>query len=299
MAQSTALLTYDQAGNREDLMDIVTNISPTDTYLFTNLSRDKASARYVEWMTDSLASAADNAQIEGVDYSFAKVSTRTRTGGYTQIFDKLIEISGTQEAVDKAGVQSELEYQLQKKMKEVARDIENALVTGTGNSGASGTARRLKGILAWISTNNETGSGTGTQALTETLYNSLLQTVFTAGGNPDLTLANAFQKRQIDAFAGNTNARRTDDLTEKRIINTVSIYESAFGVQRIVLHRWMDTDKVAVLQKDLWKVSVLRPVAMEEVAKIGDAMRWVVQGELTLKALNEAGSGKITELTTS
>ena len=297
MAQSTAFLTYDAAGNREDLMDVVTNISPTDTPMFSGFKKSKASARYHEWMTESLAAAASNAQIEGLDYTFSKPTARSRGGGYTQILLKLVEVSGTQESVDKAGVESEYAHRMQNALKEIARDAEYAIVNGTGNSGASGTARALKGVLAWITTNVETGSGTGTQALTETMYNDLLQTVYDQGGNPDTTYANGWQKRKISAFS--TPSTRNIDAEDKKLVASVDVYESDFGLQTIVLDRYMPTDKVAVLEKDKWSVAVLRPFKSEEVAKIGDAYRGAVVGEFTLASLNEAASGQITELSTS
>ena len=297
MAQATALLTYDQYGNREDLLDIVTNITPTDTPMLSDFKKTKATARYHEWVTDTLASAAANAQIEGADYSFSKVASRSRTGGYTQILTKLVEVSGTQDAVDKAGVDSEYAYQMEKKLKEIARDAEYAIVQNTGNSGASGTARTLKGVLSWITTNVTTGTGTGTETLTETMYNDSLQLAYAQGGNPDTTYCNSWQKRKISGFTASTT--RNIDAGAKKLIASIDVYESDFGVQAIKLDRFMDTDKIVQLQKDMWATAWLRPFKSEEVAKIGDAMRGSIIGEFTLEALNEAASAKITELATS
>lgn len=298
MAQASAFLTYEAAGNREDLMDVVTNISPVDTPMFSSFKKVGASATLVEWMTDSLADAAANAQIEGADYSFSKVSARTRVTNNTQIFSKLWEVSNTQEQVDKAGVESEYAYQMQKALKELARDIEYALVNGTGNSGASGTARALKGVLAFITTTVETGSGTGTQALTESMFNDVLQDAYTQGGNPDTVYANGFQKRQISAFS--TPSTRNIDAEDKKLVAAVDVYESDFGLIRVKLDRYMPADKVAVLEQDKWAVGVLRtPQVDPDIAKIGDARRGVAIGELTLVSYNEAASAKITELTTA
>lgn len=298
MAQSSAFLTYDAAGNREDLMDVVTNISPIETPMFSSFKKVKASATLVEWMTESLAAAAANAQIEGSDYAFSKPTARTRVTNNAQIVRKTWEVSDTQEAVDKAGVESEYAHRMQNALKELARDIEYALVNGTGNSGASGTARSLKGVLAFITTNVETGSGTGTQALTESLFNDVLQTAFTAGGNPDTVYANGWQKRKISAFS--TPSTRNIDAEDKKLVAAVDIYESDFGLLRIKLDRYMPTDKVAVLEQDKWAVASLRPIKVDQnVARVGSAKRAAVEAELTLVAYNEAASAKITELTTS
>lgn len=297
MAQSSALLTYDAVGNREDLSDIITNISPEETPMYSTFGKVKASNVYHEWLQDSLANAGDNAFIEGADYTFAKPQPRTRVGNYTQIFVTAVEVSDTQRAVDAAGIEDEFAYQMAKKLKEHARDIEYALVNGTGNSGASGTARRLKGVLAWISTNVETGTGTGNEALTEAMFNNALQKIWNAGGRPDTAWVNGYQKRQISSFTASST--KFVEADEKKLVAGVDVYDSDFGRIKVVLDRFMPADKVAITQTDLWKVATLRPTKKIDVAKVGSATRAVIETELTLEARNEAGSGKIVDLTTS
>lgn len=284
--------------NREDLTNLVVTVSPEKTPLWSGLGKVQAKGSYHEWQTDALTAAADNAVIEGADYSFAIPSARTRVGAYTQIFTKTLEVSGTQQAVDIAGVENEFSYQMKKRMKELATDIEQALITGTGNSGASGTARRLKGILSFISTNVETGTGTATEALTEAMFNDLLQTIYDAGGDPDSAYVNSWQKRKISAFA-TSNTRNLEMGAEGRLRNYVSVYESDFGVIEIKLDQFMTTSVVAVLDSSLWRVAILRGIKTEDVAHVADSKRAAMVGELTLEAGNEKGSGKITGLTTS
>lgn len=297
MSQSSAKLTYDAVGNREDLSDVITNISPTETPFLSRFGKVKAEATTHEWLTDALASAGANAKIEGADFSFTKPAARTRLSNWTQIFQTAVEVSDTQRSVMTAGIEDEFAYQMAKKMKEHARDIEYALVNGTGNSGASGTARELKGVLTFISTNNTTGTGTGSEALTESMYNDHLQAIWNAGGMPDTSYANGFQKRQISSFTGGNT--KNVNASEKEVIVGVDVYDSDFGRIKIVPHRFMTTSVVATLQSDLWKVATLRPTKKVDVAKVGSATRAVIETELTMESRNEAGSGKITGLTTS
>ena len=299
MAQASAVKTYDAIGNREDLTDVIAVITRSETPIYSGLEKVKASGVTHEWQTDTLSTgSATNHQIEGADFSFAIPGARSRVNNHCQIFTKSLEVAETQRAVSVAGLEDEYAYQMEKRMKEIATDIEKALITGTGNSGASGTARELHGILDFISTNSETGSGTGTQALTETLYNDLLQTIWNSGGRPDTTYVNGWQKRKISAFA--TNNTRYQELTDAgELRNFVSVYYSDFGVQRIELDSFMDTDKVIALQKDMWKIAVLRGIKNVDVATVGDSKRGALVGELTLEARNEASSGEIIELTTS
>jgi len=297
MATATALGTYLAVGDREDLTDLISTITRHETPLFSGFGKAQARATYHEWQIDTLDTGSANAQKEGQDFAFALPAVRTRDGNYTQIFSKTIEVSETQRAVSVAGLEDEFQYQLEKRMKEIATDVEAALITGTGNSGASGTARELKGILAYMTTNVETGTGSA-DALTEDMYNDLLQTIWTAGGRPDYTYVNGYQKRQISAFSSE-NTRYVEMKADGELRNYVSVYYSDFGVQRIELDPFMTATVVAVLQRDMWNVAMLRGIKVEDVANVSDSRRGALVGELTLQSRNEAASGQITTLASS
>jgi len=294
MSQSTAKTTFQAIGNREDLTDVITMISPTETPFFSRFGKTKASAVLHEWQTDSLANAADNANIEAADYSFTRPASRSRLTNSVQYFMTPVEVSDLQRLVDTAGLEDEFAYQLAKKMKEHARDIEYALVTGTGNTGASGTARRLKGVLAWLTTTVTTGTGTGSEALTEDMFNDTLEDIWDEGGMPDYAYANGGQKRAISDFTGGTT--KNTDAEDKVVYKGVDVYDSDFGRIKIVPHRHMTSSVVAILQNDLWKVATVAGTRKQDVAKIGSATRAVIETYLTLESRNEAGSGKITQL---
>jgi len=289
--------TYEAIGNRENLMDAITNISPTETPLFSGLKKVNVTGKYVEWLTDSLATATTNAKVEGADYTFGTLSPASRVGNYTQIMNKPFQVSMTEDVVSKAGRDSEKAYQLEKATKELARDAEYELINSTSSSGTSGAARSMAGILAWITTNVETGSGTGTEALTEDMFNDALQAIYDGGGRPDTAYVAGFQKRKISSFA--TSNTRYQDGSAGKLSNYVSVYESDFGMIEIVYDVFMSTSVVAILEKDKWNIGVLRPFRSKEVPSVGDSIKGVVEGEITLIAKNEASSGKITQLTTS
>jgi hypothetical protein len=291
--------TYQAVGNKEDLLDVITNISPLETPMFSAFGKSKAKGTYHEWLSDELAAATANAHVEGDDYVFARRNPRVRTGNYTQVFVTPVEVSDTQRAVETAGLEDEYAYQMAKALKEHARDIEYAFAStaNTGNSGASGTARQLKGVMAWITTTNITGTGSGDETLTETMFNDALQAIWNKGGRPDAVYANGFQKRKISGFTASST--KFVEASEKEIVAGVDVYDSDFGRVKIVADRYMNAAQVAILQSDLWKTAVLRPTKHIEVAKVGSATRGVIETELTLESRNEAGSGKITELATS
>jgi hypothetical protein len=289
--------TYNQNGNREDLLDIIVNISPTETPMLSGFGNGKASGTLHEWMTDTLAAGSNGRVAEGAAFTAGTLAARTRVGNYCQINRKSFEVSDTLDAVEKAGVKGgEYEYQMAKAMKIIATDMEVDIVSGTSAAGASGgTARNARGVLSFIATNIETGTASTTdEALTESMYNDNLQTIFDSGGNPDTTYANGFQKRQISAFTASQT--RNIEATSKKLIASLDVYESDFGMQRIILDRYMDTDKIVQLQKEMWKVAMLRPVKHTPIAKVGSSRRGMIEAEWTLESLNEKASGKITEL---
>ena len=311
--------TYQSIGNREDLSDVIYNISPTDTPLLNTLARGKATAVYHEWQTDSLSAATTaNAAVEGADASDATMSPTTRLGNYTQIVQKTIKISGTLESVDKAGRKSEKAYQLSKASAELKRDIETILTANQGRSaGDASTARTMGAMLSWIKTNTNKSSGTtagvdpttigvstrtdGTQrAFTETILKDVVQKVYSSGGNPKILMVGPFQKQAVSAFAGIAAQRFMAPAdAPTTIIGAADVYMSDFGTMSVVPNRFMRTRDALVLDPEYAAVAYLRPFATNELAKAGDAEKTQILAELTLEMRNEAAHGIAADLTTS
>jgi hypothetical protein len=293
MASGSAISSFHAGTNREDLLDVITNISPSETPFFSSLGKTKATNAYHEWSTDSLASATANAQVEGQDYSFTVKTTPTRTGAYVQTFRNFAEVSDFEREMNPAGMDDMFAYQMAKAMKEQARDIELALFTGTGASGASGTARELKGALAFVSTNTGTGYYSGTGSSTpETLFNTNLQAIWTAGGKPDTTYVNAAAKKAISAFTASATKFFNQDA--KEVINGVDVYDSDFGRVKIVADHFITAGKILTIQSDLCKVAVAIPTKKVEAAKIASTTRGVIETALCLELRQEAGCGVLT-----
>ena len=242
--------TYDAVGNREDLQNVIYNISPTDTPFMSAIGTGSASAIKHEWQTDSLATAASNAQIEGDDSPSAALAATTRVHNYTQISYKPVMVSGTQEAVDAAGRDSELAYQIAKAGKELKRDMEVDLtgktVAGAG-SGNGATARTSRGFESWTETNNNyasdggNSSGTvtdGTQrVLTESMLKGEMKSCFDNGGDPNLLIVGSFNKQKVSGFTGNST--RMDMAEDRSLVATIDVYVSDFGEVRVVADRFL------------------------------------------------------------
>lgn len=313
MAQvSNTFSTYDAVGIREDLSDMIYDVSPTETPFFSMAKKAKAANTYHEWQTDSLDAAASNAHVEGDETSYGAITATVRLGNYTQILKKNAIVSGTNEAVNRAGRNREMAYQIVKKTKEIKRDLEKALLDNNARvAGNDTTAREMAGVPAWIATNTSAGTGgvdptgdgtdartDGTQrAFTEALLKTVLQSCWDNGGDPTVLMVGSFNKQAVSGFTG--GATKFDKTEDKRLTASVDVYVSDFGELRVVPNRFQRTRDGLVLQKDMWSVAMLRPLKNEERAKTGDAEKRELLMECTLVANNEKASGIVADLTTS
>jgi hypothetical protein len=308
--------TFTAIGDREDLSDVIYNISPTETPFLSNAQKMKASATYTEWQTDSLASAASNAAVQGDDATNATINPTTRLGNYTQILQKTFGVSGTQEAVDKAGRKSDLAYQIAKQGKELKRDQEYALVRNQAStSGAAASAATLASVESWIFTNRtDVGSGgspttpgfisgrvaaptdnSNNVTMTKTNLDTVIQACWTAGGDPKIVMVSGTIKTRVAGFSGiATLYKEVKGNSQATIVGGADLYVSNFGEHAIVPNRFMRSNVALVLDMEYWGVAYLRPFQQKELAITGDAVRRQLLVECTLISKNEAASGKIT-----
>jgi hypothetical protein len=308
---------YQSIGNREDLTDVIYNISPTDTPFMTSVGKTKATAVYHEWQTDSLASVnTSNAVVEGATASDATLSPSVRVGNRTQISQKTIKISGTLETINKAGRKSEKAYQLAKASSEIKRDMEAILLSNqVAAAGDASTARVLGGLQTWLSSNYSGGTSgtagslgttarvTGTdRAFTGTILNTVIQSTYTNGGSPTILMVTPAQKVVASTFAGiATRFKDVPGNVQAAIIGAADVYVSDFGTISIVPNRFIpnaDGDDVAfLLDPEMAAVAYLRPFQTNELAKDGDSDKTQLLVEYSLEVRNQAAHGIIADLT--
>ena len=310
--------TYTAIGQREDLSDVIYNISPTDTPMMSSIGKTKATAVYHEWQTDSLAAASlSNYAVEGATASDATMSPTTRVGNRTQIAQKTIKISGTLQSVDKAGRKSEKAYQLAKASAEIKRDMETSLLSNqVATNGDSTTARKLGGLQAWLATNGDFGTsgsaGSGgttartngtNRTFTEDILKTVIKEVYASGGNPKVLMVNPAHKQTVSAFAGIAAQRfMAPSNAPTTIIGAADVYLSDFGTVSVVPNRFMTStnscDETAfVIDPDMAAVAYLRPFQTNELAVTGDNESTQLLAEYTLEVKNEAAHGIIADLT--
>lgn len=307
-------------GLREDLEDVIWDLFAEDTYCLSNFDKVDANAAYHEWLIDSLVAATSNRQIEGDDASFVTIAAPTRMGNYQQISRKTFLVSGTLEAVQKAGRKSEAARQLMKQMRELKNEMEYAIVRNQASStGGSATARSTASIESWIATTDNGGNGvratttaaastvgfssgavaaptdgTTTGALTENVLKEALRLQWADGGECSVILVDSTQKQVIDAFTGIAtrfvNNGRTEQAT---IIGAASMYVTSYGTHRIQLHRHIRSSVVLCLDPSYWAVSFLRRPFKEKLAKTGDGEKHMILGEWGLVCRNPNANAKV------
>ena len=308
---------YDAVGIREDLSNVIHNISPEETPFYSKSAKKSAKNTLVEWQTDSLRASAANAHIEGDATAGEARSATTRLGNYTQIFKNAVVVPDTDEGLDKAGRAKEVAYQTLKIAKEQKLDIEKALFDNNARAaGNSTTARELAGAPAWITTNTDHGAnegadptGDGTDARTDettTLvafsqarFDGVMQSIWEEGGKPDTVYLSAFQMNVALGFTGNNNQRSAVQAGDERVIKSLAVYVTPWGSVEFMPSRENRSRDIFIMQDDLWEIASLRGTKNVALAKTGDNTTRQVVTELTLCAKNEAGNGGIFDNTTS
>lgn len=330
--------TFAMVGIREDLSDVITNISPMEVPFFSMTRKGTAKNRSPEWLRDGLANPdPNNATIEGDDITAGDTMNQpSRLKNFCQLFDKVVVVSDTSQAVDSAGRSSEMKYQVAKSGKELKRDIEMR-ITGNFSSvvGNASTASQLAGAPAWLTSNVSRGSGgssggfqSGTglthaatdgtdRAFTETLLKAVIKSVWDNGGEPDTIMMTGGKKQTASGFTGIAALQNDVNGQNKVMIyGAADVYKSDFGTHKLVPNRFMgagviahsssarsatnglyDGNEVLVLTPSTWELKFLQPMSTVEMARTGHAEKRLLKCELTLACKEQAANGVVADLT--
>jgi hypothetical protein len=313
---------YSAVGIREELSNIIYNISPEETPFMSNGGRETVRNTFFEWQTDSLANASTNYQIDGDDIgTFPATVATARIGNYTNISRKLVVLADNLEVINEAGRTSELAYQITKLGQELKRDQEATLLANSaGVGGGTGTARQTAGLPAWLKTNSSRGTG-GTdptvaggivnnaagdstnankRAFTLGLLDDVIEKVWSQGGTPKMLMVGPHNKTVVSGFSGIAANRYEVKKPEAGvIIGAADIYVSDFGAVNIVPNRFQRERDAYVLDAEFYSTCFLRPVEVVDLAKTGDAEKRMILVEYGLKVKNEAALGVVADLTDS
>ena len=314
--------TYDVSTIREDLQDALVSISPTETPFMTSIGRRDVKNTYFEWPVVELAAAVTtNVVIEGESAPGNDAPTNAkRLANYTQISDKVVEVSDTADTVNGAGDAQTIAKQIAYKLKELKRDMEQMLV-GHNNAavaGASGTARETASLSAFLTSNTDRGAGgadgtlSGTtegfpnaaatdgtlRALTETMLKDVIASCWDAGAEPSVVLCGSGVKQKISStFTG--SATRYRDISDQKIVASIDVYVSDFGDVQIVPSRFIRSRDVFVLDPGMARVAYLSNTKQKPLARTGHADRTLISVEFGLQVDTEAAHGVIADINPS
>ena len=310
---SNTYLRYTSIGVREDLANVIYDISPTDTPIMSSIGKARATQTNHEWQTDSLAGATTaNALIEGDDAAASSLAPTTRVGNFTQIVGKTVQVSGTLEAVDKAGRKSEKAYQLAKAASEIKRDIETIITANQAKTNGTATsgARKMGSLLSYITSNvskgsagtNPTGDGsdvrsdTTTRTFLESMLKDVAQQIFEDGGTPKMLVVPPGLKATVSGFAGVAQQRYVTGAEPTTIVAAAGAYLSDFGLISIVPDRFMRSTDALMLDSEYAALAYLRPFQTNDLAKTGDSDKTQILAELTLEVRNEKAHGGVFDI---
>lgn len=286
--------TYGAVGIREDLSDIIYNISPEETPFMSGIGKSSCDNTYFEWQIDELEGGAENFHVEGDDATALAVTEPQRVGNYTQISSKTVRSSGTAEAVDFAGRKSTQAYQMAKRAKELKLDMEYMLLdlATAPTAGASGTPRKTGSVGAWITSNVVAASAAPDEADIRTM----MEKCWTAGAQPKVLMCDGVIKQEISALSQSVSELRTaaNDKSPAYVVAAVDIYVSDFGNLQIVPNRLMPADTAYFLDYEYWDIAYLRPFMTHDIARTGDSVAQQLLVEFGLRSKNEEANGKIT-----
>ena len=311
MAKVTnAFDTYSATSDREDLSNIIYNISPMQTPFMSSIGKRSINNVVFDWQTEVLATPVATGELEGFELSRSASVATTRVSNVAMISKRDATVSGSQESSDPAGKRSEMAHQLAIMSKALKRDMEEALCqNGAKTTGNATTARVTGGFESWITSNDSrgtngasTGGGAaptdGTQrALSETLLKDTLELCFQNGGEPSLAICGPHNKQVISGFTGRTQARQMIDANT--VEASVSIYSSDFGELKIVPSNRSRERSLLLVDPEYAKVSYLRDFKTVDIATIGDAMTKMIVVEYGLEVSNEAAHGVVADLNVS
>lgn len=327
---TNAVQTFAMVGIREQLSDTITNISPEETPFYSMARKGTTKSRTPEWLRDTLrAPSPTNTTVEGDDAGGNAQTQPDRLKNVVQLFDEVVVVSDTARAVETAGRQDELKYQVAKAGKALKRDVEMRICGNYASVvGNASTAGQLAGAEAWLETNVDSGSGgsvggfdSGTglvdaatdgtgRTYTEALLKGVIKSVWDSGGMPSKVMMSGSKKQTASTFAG--IAQQNNEIEGQRrvmVYGAVDLYKSDFGVHEFVPNRFVGAgggrsatnglypgQTALVLTPNTWEVRFLQPWSVTPLARTGHAEKRLLKAELTLCCKEERANGAVADL---
>lgn len=289
-----AYTSYDVVGKKEDISDVISNISPTKTPFTSLLPVEKIHNTIFQWQEDVLANPnTSNAQLEGFDATEAAPVPTVMRSNNTQILSKTVKVAATTDSVSEYGRAKETAYQLGKFSAEVKRDLEAIMLGGqTGGAGSDGAARTMASYQAQVDASLLYKTGGSTTAMSETNLLTACQQLYVNGADPEYIMIPPAESLAIAGYASASGRERFLDQNSggRKIVNVIDVYVSPFGEVKVVLNRFQLNTDYLIFEKSMWAQPTLRPWTRETLAKTGDNTKMMIVGEFSLRHKNHFAS---------
>ena len=289
---------YDEVGIKEDVSDIIVNISPTKTPFLSSLKTEKIHQKRHDWQEDALAAPAANAVVEGADATFATLSPTTLRSNYTQIMMKAIQVSGSADASLAHGRAKESAYQMSKKMEEIKRELETTLCAAAaayvvGNDTTARTMGNAENMIDSSVTDTLGSAG----PLSEAAILTVMADLYTAGGEASILQVKPTDTQIVAGFATATGRQRMFVDAAKTVTNVVNVYQTPYGDLHVVMNRFKNVASANLYDPSYWRLLVFRNWFRQVLAQTGDSLKQMIVGEFSLKHTNFKASGLIANIT--
>lgn len=301
---SSQVNTYFAKGIREGLTETVADLFADDVPFFAMMEKIPSRNTKHEWQSDTLAAASTTGIVEGASITYAQPATRTRISNYQHIRLRNWDVTFTEMAVEVAGIKDQVAREMMKAMKALLTDYDKIFLnTGNTGVGTTSSARTAKGIQKAIVTNTGRGSsaaGNVSQALTESKVNTLLQKIWSAGGDPRALFCHGYQKRVISQnFTAKTGFSFRIEASARMAINNINKYEGSFGTVDVIPDRQHMLRRITIVTPDHLKVAVLRDIQQYKGAPTASSIKGWVEAEMTMQWGNEKAHAKQSHLKTA
>ncbi len=300
----TVVTTFDIVGKAEDVSDLISNITPSDTPFLSSIKTEQMDAVLYQWQEDTLRDPAQNKNVQGFDAVATARNATTLRSNVSQILQDTFKIARTTNRVKKYGRAKEVAYQAMKMGKELKKDLEYAYVGASQNASAGnssteavmGNAFGTDGTNAIIASAATLSNSSLARTFTEDLLLQIHQTIYGFGADPSVLMINPSDSLIIADFAGATGRVREVTGDSRKIVNVVNVYVSPFGTLKVVMNRVMKDGEALLYDPSMWKQLVLDNWQRVRLAKVGDSEKHMMVGEFSLKHANYKATGRITDL---
>ena len=231
--------------------------------------------------------------VEGADARKARFKSRKRVSNLTQIFDESISISGTAAATSEHGIDDLYEYEKQKKILELALQLEKAVINGVKYESADGKVRQMGGIRQFIKSNVFDAANA---ALTLNKLGDAFQAIYEAGGFATggnyKIIVGAKQKRALSAADADKVSITRQDNGRGQVVDH---FLSDFGAAEILLNNNLAPDEVIIVDANRVQIKPLqgRDFSHTYMGTKGDYIEGQIVGEFTLEFHQEKAHARI------